>query len=63
MDSNMFDTKLSFFGGSFLTVFMTSGLVEVAMAIVLGFVGGFAGIGGKELYYYVKKNLNNNGDK
>lgn len=53
------DTRISFFGGSFLTVSMTSGLVEVAMALVLGLVGGVAGVAGKELYYYIKKNINN----
>ena len=51
------DTKLSFFGGSFLTVFMTASLVEVGMAIVLGLVGGFCGVAGKELFYYLKRNL------
>ena len=52
------DTKVSFFGGSFLTVMMTSGLVEIGMALILGIVGGFAGMMGKELFYYIKRNIN-----
>lgn len=51
------DTKVSFFGGSFLTVMMTSGLVEIGMALILGIVGGFAGMMGKELFYYIKRNI------
>lgn len=55
------DTKISFFGGSFLTVMMTASLVDVGVALILGFVGGFAGIAGKELFYYIKRNINNSG--
>tara|TARA_R110002124_G_scaffold7124_8_gene41871 strand:- start:207 stop:395 length:189 start_codon:yes stop_codon:yes gene_type:complete len=52
------ETKVSFFGGSFLTVMMTSGIVEIGMALVLGVIGGVAGMAGKDLYYYIKRNIN-----
>lgn len=45
-----FDTKLSFFSGSLLTVAMTAPLYDIAMALVLGIVGGFAGMLGKYLF-------------
>ena len=51
------ETKISFFGGSFLTVMMTSGIVEIGMALVLGVIGGVAGMAGKDLYYYIKRNI------
>jgi len=55
------DTKLSFFGGSFLTVMMTAPLVEIGMSLVLGTIGGLAGMIGKDLYHYIKRHLNNSG--
>lgn len=54
-----FDTKLSFFSGSFLTVAMTAPIYDIAMALLLGIVGGFAGMVGKllfqKLFYRDKK--------
>lgn len=48
------DDKISFFSGSTLTVMMTAPLYDIFMAMVLGVVGGFAGMIGKNLYYLLK---------
>ena len=48
------DDKISFFSGSILTFTMAAPLYEMAMALVLGVVGGFAGMMGKQLFYFIK---------
>ena len=49
------DTKISFASGSFLTVLMTAPLYELWFAMMLGLVGGFGGVLGKQLFYWVKE--------
>ena len=48
------DTKISFISGSTLTLVMTAPLYELTMALFLGVVGGFGGVIGKMLFYYIK---------
>jgi len=48
------DNKISFIAGWFLTTATTITAVGIFKAAVLGLVGGFFGLFGKEMYYYVK---------
>lgn len=49
------DDKISFFSGSTFTLAMTAPAYEMTMAIVLGILGGFAGMVGKYLFYKVRE--------
>ena len=49
------DDKVSFFSGSTMTVMLTAPFYDMAMAVVLGLLGGFAGMVGKEVFYYFKR--------
>jgi len=49
------DNKISFIGGWFLTTASTITAAGVFNAIVLGLLGGFFGLFGKEVYYHTKK--------
>ena len=51
------DNKISFIGGWFLTTASTITAAGVFNAIVLGLLGGFFGLFGKEMYYYVKSEV------
>lgn len=51
------DTKISFFSGSFLTLAMTAPLYEMWIALLLGLIGGFGGVVGKHLFYWVREKL------
>ena len=48
------DTKLSFFTGWLFTTVSTITLMGFFQAAFLGLVGGFFGLLGKEVYYYIK---------
>ena len=48
------DNKISFIAGWFLTTATTITAVGIFKAAVLGLVGGFFGLFGKEMYFYVK---------
>jgi len=48
------DNKISFIAGWFLTTASTITAAGVLNAVVLGLLGGFFGIIGKEAYYYVR---------
>jgi len=48
------DNKISFIAGWFLTTAGTITVVGVFKAALLGLVGGFFGLFGKEVYYYTK---------
>ena len=52
------DNKISFIAGWFLTTASTITAAGLINAIVLGLVGGFFGILGKESYYYIKRKIN-----
>jgi len=48
------DAKLSFFTGWLFTTVSTITLMGFVQAAFLGLVGGFFGLLGKEVYYYIK---------
>jgi len=48
------DAKLSFFTGWLFTTVSTITLMGFLQAALLGLIGGFFGLLGKECYYYVK---------
>jgi len=48
------DAKLSFFTGWLFTTVSTITLMGFVQAAFLGLVGGFFGLLGKEIYYYIK---------
>jgi len=48
------DAKLSFFAGWLFTTVSTITLMGFVQAAFLGLVGGFFGLLGKEVYYYIK---------
>jgi hypothetical protein len=48
------DAKLSFFAGWLFTTVSTITLMGFVQAALMGLVGGFFGLLGKEAYYYVK---------
>jgi hypothetical protein len=52
------DNKISFIAGWFLTTATTITAVGILKAAVLGLVGGFFGLFGKEMYFYVKAEVN-----
>ena len=52
------DNKISFISGFIFTTLSTVSLMGVAQAAMVGLVGGFFGLLGKELYYFVKKKIN-----
>lgn len=48
------DAKLSFFAGWLFTTASTITIMGFFQAAFIGLVGGFFGLLGKEVYYYVK---------
>jgi len=48
------DAKLSFFAGWLFTTVSTITLMGFIQAALMGLVGGFFGLLGKEIYYYIK---------
>lgn len=48
------DNKISFIGGFLFTTLSTMTTAGVVKTAVFGLVGGFFGILGKEVYYYVR---------
>ena len=52
------DNKISFISGFMFTALSTISLMGVAQAAMIGLVGGFFGLLGKELYYFLKKKIN-----
>ena len=51
------DAKLSFFTGWLFTTVSTITLMGFVQAALLGLVGGFFGLLGKECFYYVKNEI------
>lgn len=51
------DNKISFIAGWALTTATTITVMGLFRAAILGLVGGVFGLFGKELYYYIKKEL------
>ena len=48
------DNKISFFGGYIFTAVSSINLLGFVNAAIIGLIGGFFGLLGKEVYYYVK---------
>jgi len=48
------DQKISFIAGWTLTTVTSINLMGIFQAAIVGLVGGFFGLFGKEVYYYVK---------
>lgn len=59
------DARLSFFAGWLFTTVSTITLMGFIQAAIVGLIGGFFGLLGKEIYYYIKAEikdkLNKNG--
>ena len=52
------DNKISFTSGFMFTALSSVSMMGVAQAAIVGLVGGFFGLLGKELYYYLKGKIN-----
>lgn len=48
------DNKISFFAGYIFTAATSVSLLGFVNAAIIGLIGGFFGLLGKEVYYYVK---------
>lgn len=48
------DNKISFIGGYLFTTLSSISLVGFLNAAAIGLIGGFFGLLGKEVYYYIK---------
>ena len=48
------DNKISFFAGYIFTAASSVTLLGFINAAIIGLIGGFFGLLGKEVYYYVK---------
>ena len=48
------DNKVAFFSGFTFTTFYTMTIYELAMALLLGIVGGLGGMIGKAIYHRIK---------
>ena len=57
------DNKISFLAGYILTAATTISAAGFLNAIVLGLLGGFFGLLGKEAYFYTKKEVKENAPK
>lgn len=57
------DNKISFLAGYILTAATTISAAGFLNAIILGLLGGFFGLLGKEAYFYTKKEVRENAPK
>jgi ABC-type microcin C transport system permease subunit YejE len=57
------DSKISFFAGYVFTAVSSISILGIVQAALIGFVGGFFGLLGKELYYSLKHKIKNEKDK
>jgi hypothetical protein len=48
------DSKISFFAGYIFTAATSVSILGFVNAAIIGLIGGFFGLLGKEVYYYVK---------
>jgi len=53
------DSKISFVSGGGFTVIMLGPVADAAVVLLMGIIGGFGGVFGKELYYRIKNYLKN----
>ena len=52
------DNKISFITGYIFTAITTVSIVGILQAALVAFIGGFFGLFGKEIFYIVKKYIN-----
>jgi hypothetical protein len=52
------DSKISFFGGWLFTTVSSVTLMGLYQAALVGLVGGFFGLLGKEIFYFIKDKIN-----
>jgi hypothetical protein len=52
------DSKISFFGGWLFTTVSSVSLMGLYQAALVGLVGGFFGLLGKEIFYFIKGKIN-----
>ena len=52
------DGRISFLGGYILTAATTISIMGIFQAALVGLVGGFFGLIGKEVFYYIKRQIN-----
>ena len=52
------DNKISFLGGYILTAATTISMMGLLQAAAVGLIGGFFGLIGKELFYWLKRKIN-----
>jgi hypothetical protein len=48
------DSKISFVSGGGFTILMAGPIYDGAIVLLMGIVGGFGGVFGKEIYYRIK---------
>ncbi len=53
------DSKISFVAGYMFTAITSISIVGIFQAALVGFIGGFFGLVGKEIFYYVKRKIKN----
>ena len=53
------DNRISFIGGYILTAVTTISIMGLVQAALVGLVGGFFGLIGKEVFYFVKRKIKN----
>jgi len=53
------DEKISFFSGYILTAATAVSMMGLLQAAMVGLIGGFFGLIGKELFYWVKRKMKN----
>jgi len=51
------DNKISFIGGYVLTAATTISVMGLFQAAAVGLIGGFFGLLGKEMFYWIKKKI------
>ena len=52
------DDRICFTSGYVLTTITSINVIGIVQAAIIGLVGGFFGLVGKELYYYLKNKIN-----
>jgi len=51
------DSKISFVSGGGFTILMTGPIYDGVIVLLMGIIGGFGGVLGKVLFYYIKDKL------
>ena len=52
-----FDNRISFIAGFIFTTVSSMSIMGVVQAAIMGLIGGFFGLLGKEAYYYIKREI------